>query len=228
MLDLPEWLEEFTENLEDTEVSAPAHISFDSDSEHLTKVASRKHSLETHFAEDRNCEVCKRTKMTRAPCRRRIGEAGPRAEKFGDLITVDHRALNEGNESRHNHRYSIVVQDLPTQWIQSYPCKQKLLRKRREACKSSWSQIGSRKALTLTFHWNLANLMKIYHGLIVRRHHTDRKRMGLLREQCAEARKEHLQYCCKQVWMKIGGLILCNAIAIFEKFQTSWQFRKTL
>ena len=35
--DLPEWLEEFTENLEDTEVPANAHISRDSDSERLTK-----------------------------------------------------------------------------------------------------------------------------------------------------------------------------------------------
>ena len=26
-------------------------------------------------------------------------------------------------ESRNNHRYAVVVQDLATQWIQSYPCK---------------------------------------------------------------------------------------------------------
>ena len=30
-----------------------------------------------------------------------------------------------GCESRNNHRYAIVVQDLATQWIQSYPCKTK-------------------------------------------------------------------------------------------------------
>ena len=48
-----------------------------------------KHSVYTHFPEDRNCDVCLRTKMTRAPCRRRIGGAVPRAEKFGDLITAD-------------------------------------------------------------------------------------------------------------------------------------------
>ena len=41
------------------------------------------------------------------------------------LITADHKVLNEGREYRHNHRYSIVVQDLATQWIQSYPCKTK-------------------------------------------------------------------------------------------------------
>ena len=67
----------------------------------------------------------RRTKITRAPCRRRFGGAAPRAENFGDLITVYHKVLSEGCESRNNHRYAVVVQDLATQWIQSYPCKTK-------------------------------------------------------------------------------------------------------
>ena len=49
----------------------------------------------------------------------------PKAEKIGDLITADHIVLGEGFESRHNHRYAEVVQDLATQWTQSYPCKTK-------------------------------------------------------------------------------------------------------
>ena len=68
---------------------------------------------------DRNCEICKRTKITRAPCRRRNGGAVPRAENVGDLITADHKVLSN------NHRYAVVVQDLATQWIQAYPCKTK-------------------------------------------------------------------------------------------------------
>ena len=84
-----------------------------------------KHSVETHFPEDRNCEICQRTKITGAPCRRRIGGAVHRAEKFGDLITADHKVLSDNCESRNNHRYAVVVQDLATQWIQSYPCKTK-------------------------------------------------------------------------------------------------------
>ena len=84
-----------------------------------------KHSVSTHFPEDRNCEICQRTKITRAPRRRRNGGAVPRADKFGDLITADHKVLSEGCESRNDHRYAIVVQDLATQWIQSYPCKTK-------------------------------------------------------------------------------------------------------
>ena len=74
---------------------------------------------------DRNCEICKRTKITRAPCRRRNGEAVPRAVNFGDLITADHKVLSDNCESRNNHRCAVVVQDLATQWIQAYPCKNK-------------------------------------------------------------------------------------------------------
>ena len=155
--DLPEWLEEFTDSLQDTELPSPAHISHDSDSERPTSVASRKHHLKNSFpkrsklrsighprtvlrkwqkdqgstiylltsqnAED--CDVCLRTKMTRAPCRRLAGEAAPRAEKVGDLTTTGHIVLNEEGEFRNNHRYAVVVQNLATQWIQCYPCQTK-------------------------------------------------------------------------------------------------------
>ena len=84
-----------------------------------------KHNVHTHFPKDRNCEICERTKITRAPCRRRNGEAVPRAANFGDLITADHKVLSDNCESRNNHRYAVVVQDLATQWIQAYPCKKK-------------------------------------------------------------------------------------------------------
>ena len=49
----------------------------------------------------------------------------PRAVNFGDLITADHKVLSDNCESRNNHRYAVVVQDLATQWIQAYPCKNK-------------------------------------------------------------------------------------------------------
>ena len=38
---------------------------------------------------------------------------------FGDLITADHKVLSDNCESRNNHRYAVVVQDLATQWIQA-------------------------------------------------------------------------------------------------------------
>ena len=129
--EIPEWLPEFRENLVDDGV--PEHRDLHASSSRevsLEPTCKRreelgKHSVETHFPEDRNCEICQRTKITRAPCRRRNGGAVLRAERFGDLITADHKVLSENCESRNNHRYGIVVQDLATQWIQSFPCKTK-------------------------------------------------------------------------------------------------------
>ena len=72
--DLPEWLEEFADNLEGAELPAPAHSSLDTDSKRPMRVASTKHFFYKHFRKDRTCEVCKRTKRTKALCRRRTGE----------------------------------------------------------------------------------------------------------------------------------------------------------
>ena len=125
------WLQEFRENLVDEEIplqgGSHASSSHEVSSEPATKRLEDlgKHSVYTHFPKDRNCEICKRTKITRAPCRRRNGETAPRAEKFGDLITADHKVLGDNYESRHNQRYAVVVQDLATQWIQACPCKTK-------------------------------------------------------------------------------------------------------
>ena len=79
----------------------------------------------THFSKDPSCDICWKTKITTASCRRRAGTVVPRAERFRDLITADHKILSEGSESRDNHRDAVVVQDLATQWLQSYPCKTK-------------------------------------------------------------------------------------------------------
>ena len=148
--DTPEWLQEFRENLLDDRV--PERRDSHASSSHevsLEPIFRRredlcKHSVYTHFPKDRNCEICQRTKITKAPRRRRNGGAVPRAENFADLITADHKILSEGCEFRNNHRYAIVVQELATKWIQSYPCKtKKILRKHKGACKSSWSRTGT-------------------------------------------------------------------------------------
>ena len=97
-----------------------ANTSQDSDSERPTKGG-----IEEAQYSHRNCEVCKRNKSTIAPCRKCTGDAVLRSEKFCDLMTADHKVLNEDGVSRNNHRYAVVVQDLATQWLQSYPCKTK-------------------------------------------------------------------------------------------------------
>ena len=158
-----------------------------------------KHSVYGHFPKDRNCEICKRTKITRAPCRRRNGEAVPRAANFGDLITADHKVLSDNCESRNNHRYAVVVQDLATQWIQAYPCKTKTSQETQRSLQKFLEPDRRPKVISLTIPWNSAKLVKISPGIIARLHHTDRRLMVLRKEQCAECRKAPLLYCCNRV-----------------------------
>ena len=129
--ELPGWLHAFRENLVDD--SVPEHRDASSSSRELpteprAKVepgSGGKHSIFTHFPKDRNCDICLKSKTTRASCRRRSGIVVPRTENFGDLLPRITKVLGKGCESRNNHRYAVVLQDLATQWIQSHPCKTK-------------------------------------------------------------------------------------------------------
>ena len=110
-----------------------------------------KHNVHTHFPKDRNCEICKRTKITRAPCRRRNGEAVPRAVNFGDLINS--RSQGPKRQLRISKQSSICSRGAgsshsmdPGVSVQ----KTKLHKKPREACKSSWNPRENQKSFTLT------------------------------------------------------------------------------
>ena len=181
-----------------------------------TKVASRKHCIKTHFPKDRNCEVCKRTKMTRAPCRRRSGKAVLRAEKLGDLITANHKVFNEGGESRKQS----LIRSRGTRFSHSMDSILSVQNKNfsgdgQEFTKVSRSIGKADSHLYRQFIGIWQNLVKTYRGIII-----DPRRMVLLRERYAEERRR-LQCCCKQAWMKNGGLVLWHALAICEMSKTS-------
>ena len=93
-----------------------------------------KHSVYMHFPpKDPTCDICLKTKTTRASCRICAGTVGPKAEIFGELITADHKTLSEESESRNNHRRAVEGYKI---WQRSGGCKstrakQKLLRRPR-------------------------------------------------------------------------------------------------
>ena len=64
--------------------------------------------------------------------------------------------------------------------------KPKLLRRRKGVWESFSGCQKSRKSLTLTIHWNLANYLKSYLGIIAHLRFTVLKQMVLLKEWCAE------------------------------------------
>ena len=137
--ELPDWLQEFREDLVDESTSEKrrgdlmqrsAHTSssshdFPMEPRAHVEPGSGKHSVYTQFPKDPNCEIYLKTKITRAYCRRCANAVVPRAENLEDLIAADHKVPCGESESRNNHRYAVVVQDLATQWIQSNPCKTK-------------------------------------------------------------------------------------------------------
>ena len=177
-----------------------------------------KHSVYTHFPKNRNCEICQRTKITRAPCGRRIGRVVPRAENFGD-------SRSQSSQWRlwvsKNHQYAVVVQDLATQWIQSYPCKTKTSQETQRNLQKFLEPKRKPKVIYTDNSLEFGKACEDLPGIIVRQHHTDRKQPRLLREQHVEWKKARLQYCCNQVWMKIGGQIPWNVILICGTFKIS-------
>ena len=189
--EIPEWLQEFIENLvhdgvlehRDSHASSSHEVSLEPTCKRSEGLGN--HSVYTHFAEDRNCEICQRTKITRAACRRRNGGAVPRAEKFGDLITADHKSsqwrLWVSKQSSICNRGGLTW---PPQWIQSYPCKTKTSPETQRSLQKFLEP--DRKPKVIYIPWNSAKPVKIFPGIIVRQHHTDQKQMGLLKEQCAE------------------------------------------
>ena len=69
--EIPEWLQEFRENLVDDEIPLQGGSHGSSSHEASLEPAPTrsvdlgKHSVYTHFPKDRNCEICQRTKITR-------------------------------------------------------------------------------------------------------------------------------------------------------------------
>ena len=223
--DIPERLQEFSENLVDDRVPErrDSHTRSSHGSSSEPKPARSadlgKHSVYTHFPKDRKCEICLRTKNTRPYAEDAMAEPYlvqkilviwlQQITKFSATMWISKQSLicSRGAGLSHPMDPGVSVE------------KRNFTRNPEKLAKVPGTRIGSLKSFTLTIPWNLAKAVKIFPGIIVRRHHTDRKQMGLLREQYAEWKKGRLLYCCNQVWMKNGGQIPWNAIPICETSQ---------
>ena len=77
--DIREWLQEFTENLVDGRVlergDSHASSSHGLSLEPTGTADLGTHSVYTHFQTDRNCEICQRTKITRARAEDALAES---------------------------------------------------------------------------------------------------------------------------------------------------------
>ena len=138
-LQLPEWLEPFTEGMSEgasssstDAVPAEPPPAIPPPTSRLEKPSSNKpggkHNLFKHSPKDPNCEICRQTVITRGPCKINPchrADRQQRVDNFWDIIPADHVIVKEENESRLQYCFSAVVQILATLWIQSSICKKK-------------------------------------------------------------------------------------------------------
>ena len=82
-----DWLQELKHGLVDDSAPERRDTSSSSHELHLeprATVVKGNHNIST-LLKDRNFDMCLRTKITRASCRRRAGTVVPREENIGDL-----------------------------------------------------------------------------------------------------------------------------------------------
>ena len=141
----------------------------------------------------------------------------PRAVHFVDLITADHKVLSEESESRHNHRYAVVVQDLATQWLQSYPCKTKTSQETQKSLQKFLEPTRKPKVIytdtSLKFgksceecSWNHCTSTP---------HRSATNGIGIA-ERAVRRVKERTSAV---LWMKIGGQLPWNVTPVCETFK---------
>ena len=128
--EIPEWLQEFRENLVDDEI--PVHGDTHASSAHevsLEPIFKRredlgKHSVYTHFLKDRNCEICKKDQNYKGPVQKAQWRSRTSCYKFWRLdnsrsqgpkrqlrISKQSSICSRGAGSSHSMDPSISVQD---------------------------------------------------------------------------------------------------------------------
>ena len=137
---------------------------------------------------------------------------------------TDHKGFNEDCESWYNHRYAVVLQDLVTRWLQSYPCKTK---SSLETDKSLGKFLEPSAKPKVTYTDNSVEFGEACEDLswnhCVSTHHRSETNGIAERRVCRV--KEGTSAVLR---MKSGGLIPWNVAAIFETLKTSYRTGKHL
>ena len=177
---VPEWFEEFTDNLEDTEVLASA----------LRKWSQNIGSIVFVVTFEKTEVVTSAWELKLQP---------PLAgDALAKLYFDSMKDVNQEN----NLRYAVVVQDLATQdsilSVQNKDFTEETEKSVRKFLEPSHKPNVIYTDNSLEF----ANLVKIYDGIIDLQHLIDPRHMALLKEPYEEWKKELQQHCYNQAWMK--------------------------
>ena len=128
-----------------------------------------------HSPSDRSCEVCQRTKTTRALYKITYRQPTTSSVK-SDLITADHIVLDEDCESRYDQVRSDCARFSHSMVTGLTVQKKDFSGNGQESSQFFFDQIASSKANSKTIGWNLATPVKIFSGFIVH------QRLAVLRQ----------------------------------------------
>ena len=132
----------------------------------------------------------------------------------GTFCTADHKILSEERESRNNHRYAVVVQDLAIQWIQSYPCQTKTSQ---ETQKNLMKFLEPTRKPKVIYTGNSLEIGKSCKELSWNQCTSTPHRPethGIAERAIRRVKEGHLRCCCSQVWVtngRIRGMLLLSA-----------------
>ena len=101
-------------------------------------------------------------------------------------MTADHKVLDVEGESRNDHRYAVVVQDLATQWIQSCPCKTKTSQETEKSLRKILEPSHKPKVIYTDNSLEFGLSCEDLHGTIELQHLIDPRQMALLKEPYEE------------------------------------------
>ena len=147
----------------------------------------------------------------------------PRAEHYGDLTTAVHKVLSEESDSRNNHRNAVVVQDLETQWLQSYPCKTKTSQETQKNLTKFLEPTTKPKVIytdnSLEFGKSCEELS--WNHCTSTPHRSETNGIAERAVRRVQEGTSAVPFHCSPVWATNGRRILWNVTAICETFKIS-------
>ena len=227
--EIPEWLQEFRENLVDEEFLNTETRTRVLLTNHLWSRREKWYRVSTVFVltlrktemgdlpEDPhyNCTVQKTCWWSRTCCK-----------NFDDFITADHNFFSEGWKSPLCSRGVRLGYSMD-----SYPCKRKNF-------SGNWKELakvlGADYEAKSHLNWKFIEIWQtLWRSLVESLYvnpspfrNTRSETKGIAERAVRRIKEGRLLYCCNQVWMKNGGWIPWNATAICGIFRTSWQTGK--
>ena len=142
-----------------------------------------------------DCEICKRTNITRGLCRGRINSGIFRATMFCDTATAEQkrpqRRMRTAQQQSVRNRCASF-----RHWIQSYPWKTKTSQGTMRNPQKFLDPKSSPKVAFSANSFLFENLVKISDGLITRPRLIDPRPAVLQKGQCVGSKKRHqLSFC---------------------------------